>query len=413
MADGRDLGFHLDAGGLSFAAGLLAEALQRPRGLPGDAVLDLPDTLPIRGVGERAALSRLAPSTLEGARHLGDPGFFAHMDPPTPWVAWAAAMWAASLNQNLLHPDTAPVARALEERVVAWLAPHFGMGGGHIVPGSSVANLTALWAARELRGVRRVVCSEAAHVSVRKAASILGLAWEAVGTDEFSRLDERQLGDVSDAILVLTAGTVAAGAVDPLALAGRAAWTHVDAAWAGPLRLSPRHAGVLEGVQRADSVAVSAHKWLFQPKESALVLFAAAEAAHEALSFGSGYLAVPNVGVLGSHGSAALPLAATLLAWGRDGIGARIAHCMDLAQHLARLVEDHPGLELFAQPTTGVVLWRPSGIDPFAVRSRLRRSFVSHANLDGERWLRSVAANPMADPELVVEDVVAVAGLEC
>ena len=102
------------------------------------------------------------------------------MDPPTPWVAWAGAQWAAALNQNLLHPDSAPVARELEERVVEWLAPFFGMSGGHLVPGSSVANLTALWAARELRGVEEVVASEAAHLSVRKAAALLGLRFRVV-----------------------------------------------------------------------------------------------------------------------------------------------------------------------------------------------------------------------------------------
>ena len=56
--------------------------------------------------------------------------------------------WTASRNQNLLHPDTAPVARELEAIVVRWLAPWFGMNGGHLVSGSTVANLTALWAAR-------------------------------------------------------------------------------------------------------------------------------------------------------------------------------------------------------------------------------------------------------------------------
>ena len=89
------------------------------------------------------------------------------MDPPTPWVSWAATLWAARLNQNLLHPDTAPIARPLEERAFDWLAPFFGMGGGQLVPGSTLAHLTALWAARDLRGVDEIVASEAAHLSVR------------------------------------------------------------------------------------------------------------------------------------------------------------------------------------------------------------------------------------------------------
>ncbi len=125
--------------------------------------------------------------------------------------------------------------------------------------------------------------------------------------------------NLSDAIVVLIAGTVATGAVDPLDAAPDAAWPHVDAAWPGPFRLSS-HAALLDGVQAADSLAVSAHKWLYQPKDSALVLFREPAAAHDALTFGGSYLAALNVGLLGSHGDTALPLAATLLAWGRQGL---------------------------------------------------------------------------------------------
>lgn len=397
-----DGSFQPDRDGLEHALGLLLRELAEPAG----ASLDLPASLPRDGAGELAALERLAPSVVGGARRLGDSGFLAHMDPPTPWVAWAGAQWAAALNQNLLHPDTAPVARRLEQRVVAWLAPFFGMSGGHLVPGSTVANLTALWAARELRGVEEVVASEAAHLSVRKAAALLGLEYRSFPVDERHRLRTDALGDLSRAALVMTAGTTVTGAMDPLGAGESAVWRHVDAAWAGPLRLSERHAELLDGIETADSVAVSAHKWLFQPKESALVLFADAERAHEAISFGGGYLAAPNVGVLGSHGAAALPLAATLLAWGHAGTAERIDRCMEIAARLCELIEADDRLELCSGPETGIVVWRPLGdVDLDVLRGRMQRGFVSITELDGERRLRSVSANPMADPELVVAEV--------
>jgi hypothetical protein len=213
----------------------------------------------------------------------------------------------AAVNQNLLHPDTGPVARLLEPLVVGWLAPVFGMGGGHLVPGSTLANLTALWAARDLAGTRTVVTSTAAHLSIAKAARLLGMELPQIPADERQRIQPRLLPvDLARCAVVLTAGTVATGAVDPLDAGQGAAWRHVDAAWAGPLRLS-RHARLLDGIQAADSVTVSAHKWLYQPKECAMVLFADPDAAHQALSFGGGYLAAPNVGLLGSHGTAAAP----------------------------------------------------------------------------------------------------------
>lgn len=384
-----------------------SEATATPAGAP-DAPLPLPGDLPAVGIGPAAALDELAGPLLRDASQHGAPGFFGHMDPPTPWMTWAASMWTASRNQNLLHPDTSPTARRVEETVVGWLAPFFGMDGGHVVPGSSVANLTALWAARDLTGVREVVSSDAAHLSVAKAARILGLAHRVVPTDDGQRLDRSRLGDVSGSAVVLTAGTTAAGAVDDLADVG-ARWVHVDAAWAGPLRLTTRFADRLDGIDRADSVAVSAHKWLFQPKESALVLFGDTATAHAAVSSGGGYLAVPNVGVLGSHGAAAVPLAVTLLAWGREGLARRIEHCMDLAAVLADRVRSHPELELFAEPSTGVVLWRPAGADLARVRAELRDAYVSTAVVAGGAWLRSVAANPRADPALVVASVLAAA----
>lgn len=95
---------------------------------------------------------------------------------------------------------------------------------------------------------------------------------------------------------------------------------------------------------------VSAHKWLFQPKESALVLFRNHERAHEALSFRAGYLSEPNVGLLGSHEAVAIPLLATLMCWGCEGIAGRIDACMGAAELVADYINAHPRLELFERP---------------------------------------------------------------
>ena len=366
----------------------------------------LPPTLAETGMGEKAALDLLAPLIFDGAARLDLPHAFAHMDPPTPWVSWAATLWNARLNQNLLHPASAPFARAAERQVVAWLAPYFGMEGGHMTPGSTLANLTALWAARDITGARRIVASQAAHLSIGKAAKILGLAFETVTADTAQRMDTAKLPkDLSDAILVLTAGTTSAGAIDPLTLCGRAAWTHVDAAWAGPLVLSRNHAARLAGTEHADSVAVSAHKWLFQPKESALVFFRDEKRAHEAISFGGNYLAAPNIGVLGSHGAIAIPLLATLLAWGRVGLAERIDRCMVAAERLADTLSAHSGWRLFARPETGVLLYRPANEDCDGVFARLPDGLASTTRIGNETWLRSVAANPNVDMTAVTDAV--------
>jgi L-2,4-diaminobutyrate decarboxylase len=395
-----DKEFAVNSDGLHQAVELMSRDFSNAQGFA------LPMELPLVGMGSTAALNSLAPSILGGAARLGEVTSFAHMDPPTPWITWAMTLWNASLNQNLLHPATAPVARQMEQRVVAWLAPFFGMNGGHMTPGSTVANLTALWSARECAGVTEVIASEGAHLSIAKAAHILGLKYLSVPIDANGSMDSAQLpADLSKSALVLTAGATSTGAIDPFVLAGRAAWTHVDAAWAGPLRLS-KHAQLLAGIESADSVAVSAHKWLFQPKESALVLFKDTEKAHAAVSFGGAYLATPNVGVLGSHGATATSLLAMLLAWGHEGVAQRIDHCMDLARCLRDFVAADERLELYAEPQTGIVVWRPKDKNLFdQVLQRMPVGSTSTTSIAGGKWFRNVAANPSADIDILTAKI--------
>ena len=177
---------------------------------------DLPNTYPETGIGELATLDILAPHVLGRAAHLDRPDVLAHMDPPTPWITWATTLWNVRLNQNLLHPATAPFAIEAEKHVIEWLTPFFGMHGGHMCSGSTLANLTALWAARDAKGIKKIIASEVAHLSVKKSAAILGLSYEEVPTNAHGQLDPNQLGDMSEACLVLTAGTTATGEIDPL-----------------------------------------------------------------------------------------------------------------------------------------------------------------------------------------------------
>jgi L-2,4-diaminobutyrate decarboxylase len=377
-------------------------------------IMGLPTKLPQQGVGGSNALDQLAPIALDGCAQLSHPGYLAHMDPASAEVAAAAAIWQVATNQNLLHPDAAPSARGLESVVINWLAPYFGMQGGHLVPGTTVANLTALWAARDVGGAKRVVASDRAHNSLRKAADILGLTYEVMPSDPSTHVCSMKYvdEDLSDAVVVYTAGTVATGAIDDLMShpPSGAGWVHVDAAWAGPVRLSDRLAPLLDGVELADSVGFSAHKWLYQPKGCAAVLFKCPDAAHAAMSYGGGYLATPTIGILGSAPANALPLAATLLAWGRDGVAARLEADVAQIRILASMVAADERFELWEDEATagraGVLVWRPRVAGASDIRSRLRGAWISLTTIDGEVWFRSVAANPQADTTLVFRCVV-------
>jgi L-2,4-diaminobutyrate decarboxylase len=121
------------------------------------------------------------------------------------------------------------------------------------------------------------------------------------------------------------------------------------------------------------------------------------------VSFEGAYLAVPNIGLQGSHGAAAVPLLATLLAWGREGVALRIERCMQLAQQLAAFIESDPRLRLLGAPQSGIVVWRPSNVEIFeAVVQGLPAGAASTTMLRGERWFRNVAANPNVDMKLLV-----------
>jgi len=384
--------------------GRLEEAISLLRNTP-EKKSDLPQECPESGLGESATLELLSPHVIGAAAKLDAPEAFANMDPPTPWITWAIALWNARLNQNLLHPATAPFAIQAEQRVFEWLMPFFGMRGGHMCSGSTLANLTAIWAARDGKDVQRVVASQAAHLSIQKAARMLRLPIREVPATRYGQLDVSQLGDVSDACLVLTAGTTATGEVDPLELIGQARWTHVDAAWGGPLRLSATYANRLAGIEGADSVAVSAHKLLMQPKDSALVMFRDPELANSVISFGGGYLATPNIGVQGSRGAAAVSLLATLLALGRAGIAERIDRVMEMANQLAENLEGEEAIELLSFPKTGVTVFRPRKLDTDEIHAKLPPGMFSICLIEDERWLRSVAANPLADIDLIVATI--------
>lgn len=370
-------------------------------------LVDLPLTLPESGLGDMSALAVLSGHVLDGAAQLGSPTSVAHMDPPTPWITWAMALWNASLNQNMLHEATSPFATQAEALVLSWLSPYFGMQGGHFCAGSTIANLTGIWAARDAAGVKKVVASEAAHLSIEKACRLLRLELVKIPVDQQGRMNCEHLPNLDDACLVLTAGTTATGAIDPLALVGAAKWTHVDAAWAGPLRLSRVHSGRLNGIEAADSVAVSAHKWLFQPKDSALIMFRNLDLANAAVSFEGGYLAIPNVGVQGSRSAAAIPLLATLLAWGQEGVAQRLDHLMQMADSLADAIEKSDRLELCDRPQTAINVFRPVFSSAAALVQALPSGMLSTCVLKGQIWARSVAANPSADMDLVVEKILA------
>ena len=408
--------FTADVQALAHAVGL---AIDPP--VTDPLALDaLPESMPQEGIGPDAAIDLVAQIALPESSSLRDPLAASRMATPTPWLTWAAAVWAAARSENLLHKADTPQVNALQDRVVDWLAPLWGMETGHLVPGGTIANLTALWAARDGAGATTIVTSEAASVSVKKISRVLGMPLILIDSDPDERINLDALIDfarrdpdgMSRTVVVLTAGTQNTGAIDPLkdAMKGLAhlglspAWWHVDASWAGPLAFSSRYRGLLKGIDDADSVTVSTHKLMFQPTESALVLFRNAVRSDAVLEF-AGPDNTTQIGLLGSRSDRSLAIALLLLAYGQDGLASWLETGIGNMMTVAEALHGRDDVEVFNSPTSGVLLWRPLLKDTDDVLAQLGATVAGLGLADGRHWVRQVGSNPIMDVDELIERI--------
>lgn len=221
------------------------------------------------------------------------PRYFGYFNPTPLPEAIAGDLLAAIYNPQLAVWTHGPAAVEMEQHVLRFLAQRFGLsegGGAHFTTGGSEANLTAAIVALTARlpqyaergaGAARpnVYVSAAAHDSFTKICHMTGIGRSAlriVPVDDGLRIDLPALDEMLAAdraagrtpvMVVATAGTTAAGIIDPLdgvadACRKHGAWYHVDAAWGGAAALSDRLRPLLAGIERADSITCDAHKWL-------------------------------------------------------------------------------------------------------------------------------------------------------
>src|SRR5215210_6747054 len=239
-----------------------------------------------------AALDRLFDEVLPWTTRPIHPRFFARISSPSNYISTLADAVASGFNLLGTSWVASSGPSTLELTVLEWLREWCGMPAGSdglLVSGGSVASLTALVAAREARGGAGgvVYLSDQAHASILRDLRVMGerevrvlpsdaafrLPVEAVAS---AVADDRAAGHVPFAV-VANAGTTNTGAVDPLAeLADLSAregmWFHVDGAYGAPAALTEGGRALLAGIERADSLVIDPHKWLFQPYEAGAVL---------------------------------------------------------------------------------------------------------------------------------------------
>ena len=380
---------------------------------PGDIRSRLPAAPPEQGEPFADVLRDLEEILLPGITHWQSPRFFAYFAVSASEPGILAELLAATLNSVAFLWRTSPASTELEAVTLDWTAQLLGLPDGwhgHIEDTASTSTIAALAAARETTARNVVVCSEHAHSSVDKAAKLLGLEVRKIpGDGDFRmRLDELDLTDA--AAVVATVGTTSTASVDPVpaladACADAGVWLHVDAAYAGSAWVCPELRWSQAGVERADSLVVNAHKWLFTPMDCSLLWSRRPEDLRRAFSLVPEYLRTSDeTDSLSDYGPAlgrrfrSLKLWAVLRCYGREGLQARIREAVRLASKFESWVEQEPGWEVCAPRHFSLVCFRRDASDEEneATVERVNRSgelFLSHTRLDGRYVLRLAIGN--------------------
>jgi aromatic-L-amino-acid decarboxylase len=401
---------------------------------PGEISAALPSRAPEEPEPFEAIMADFERVLVPGLTHWNHPGFLAYFAITGSAPGVLADFLSAALNQQAMLWRTSPAATELEAVTLAWLRRLIGLPDtfeGVIYDTASIASMHALAAAREaavsevrtkgLAGRRdlpriRVYGSEQAHSSIDKAVIAIGLGHESlrkipVDADYRMRVDaladaiheDRQAG-VRPIAVVATVGTTSTTSVDPVpAIADLCAreqlWLHVDAAYAGVAAMVPSHAHILDGADRADSLVVNAHKWLFTPFDLSAFYCRRMDVLRAAFALTPDYLKTSDegrvqnlmdTGVQLGRRFRALKLWMVLRSFGARGIRERLSAHIQLAADVASWIDAHPDFERMAPVPFSVVCfrWRPAGRSlPDAELNAANQRLMDAVNATGEVFL--------------------------
>ncbi len=436
--------------------------------------------LPVEGRDFGSLLAEFRDVIVPATRHNAHPRFFGYVASPGTAAAAYADLLASALNSNVTSWRSAPGPTELERVTIDWIKRIIGYPAGAeglFISGGSLANLSGLAAARDAKAPLRVeeagcqalerplrlYMSSECHHSVAKAAGLLGIGHDnvrVVGVDARLRIDTRALeGAIEEDLaaglqpfcVVASAGTVGTGACDPLdAVADVAAkhglWFHVDGCYGGFAVLAPSKRDLFRGLERADSVALDPHKWLYVPSDCSCVLYRDPARARATFGHEADYIRVlthhadDEAYAFWDYGPELTRRFRALKVWmmlahvGTRALGEAIEGNCRCARHLADLVEQADDCELLAPVGLSIFCFRyaPPAMkaalaqaDP-AQRAALDReldalnerilaevqrggsSYLSNATVGGRFALRGCVLNfrtTERDMEVLLEDV--------
>ena len=392
----------------------------------------LPDVAPgAEGASVQSLLTDLQ-QVMDGAYQPSHPGALAHLDPPPLTASIAAELVCAGLNNNLLAEELSPGLTGLEHDLCRWFCHRIGLpasSGGVLASGGTLSNLMALVAARAALGSTQrdpvLLCSQDAHVSINKAARVMGLAEDALQTLPVApdgglclealagRLTALKAQGRPCLAVVATAGTTVRGAIDPLSdladlCRDAEAWLHVDAAIGGVFALSASHASLMHGIDKADSVTLNPQKLLGITKASSLLLLRDRTHLRQAFSTGLPYMQAPTavdhggeIGLQGTRPAEILKLWLGLRQLGEAGIEATLSGALQRRQTLAEQLDSEKFMLLSGDLHLLAFHPQAGGIDAANCWSEeTRQMLLSHGYMlsrpfYGDRFcLKAVLGNP-------------------
>jgi aromatic-L-amino-acid decarboxylase len=407
-----------------------------PRVAPGDVRAALPPQAPEQGEPFETVLADFERVLVPALTHWNHPGFLAYFASSASGPGVLGEMLAAALNQQAMLWKTSPASTELEEVSLGWLRQLVGLPRefeGVIYDTASVSTLHALAAAREraVPDVRahgltaagaplRVYCSDHAHSSVDKAVMTLGLGLDAlrkIPADSAFRMrpdalaaaiDEDLARGMRPVAVAATIGTTSTTSVDPVAAiadicAARGVWLHVDAAYAGVAAMVPELRPLYDGWQRADSIVLNPHKWLFTPMDVSVlfcrqmdVLRSAFSLVPDFLKTAEGEAGVRNLmdtGIQLGRRFRSLKLWMVMRDFGAEGMRAVYREHLRLARLFASWVDADSRFERVAPVPFSVVCFRLRGPDALSEQliEQVNASgdiYLSHTRLDGRLVIR-------------------------
>jgi glutamate/tyrosine decarboxylase-like PLP-dependent enzyme len=409
------------------------QALAYLEGLPGRPVpgraglaelrAALGGPLPERPLDPREVVAELATAAEPGVVATAGGRYFGFVVGGATPAALAADWLTSAWDQNAALYVLGPAASVVEEVAGAWLAELLGLPAGvsvGLVTGGQMANFTGL--AIALRGLLdragwdvesdglwgaprvRVLAGQGRHGTIDRALRFLGAgAVEAVDADDQGRLRPAALAAALDrgsgpAIVCAQLGNVNSGALDPVGEICQVAhacgaWVHVDGAFGMWAAASPRLRPLVAGVERADSWATDAHKWLNVPYDSGLVFCAHPEAHRAAMGTRAGYLVHgrgdqrDSLDYNPDHSRRARGFAvyAAVRALGRQGVADLVERCCGLAGRFAERLGAADGVEVLNQVVLNQVLVRFLAAD--GDHDARTRRVVERTQQDGTCWM--------------------------